>query len=315
MDRTQKKLFGFFGLFVVIVITAIAIAIRDLKASAATTDSVTETFEVRVLSSSPVINSISGITNQQKVTSPSGTIEIDYESCETIQVSIKYVDGDTTKVVRTFNPSDDYGIESAPFNIKNFMPGEKLSYGQYIITVRGEGQGSSDEKSVAFEFVPVEANVVKDGDDTKVVVDYDDSTDGGVAYIIIEILDENGQKVTGDGLPIKIEKPATSAPIDFGDYGLEEGNYQIIISAFGEDDDENPLYEPIVLDVKYDGEEDIDIVVPDTGTAYHMLNLANKDYLITGLMIFFFLAISGIVLIANKNKKSKSGMKFSSKRR
>lgn len=318
MSKTQKKIFGFFGLLVVFVITAIAITIPDLRASAVTSDTVTDTIRVRVLSSTPIISNLTGISNQQKVVDADGTISYDFESCEVVKASIRYVDGDTTKEVYTFSPTTDYGTESFTFNLRNFMAEKKFSYGQYIVTVRGEGQGASDEESVVFDYVPVIADVSKktgQGDKDKIIVDYEPTPgdgDGGVSYIIVDIFDENDKKVTGDGLPIKISKPVTSAEIDFSKFGLEAGKYKLEINAFG-DDSEDPLFEPVILEVEYDGEEDIDIVVPDTGSVYHILNIANKDYLITGLMIFFFLAIAGIVLIVNKNKKSR--VNFSNKKR
>ena len=87
--------------------------------------------------------------------------------------------------------------------------------------------------------------------------------------------------------------------LDFNEYGLDDGEYMILINAYG-DDTTKPLYEPYIIKVKYDGSEVI--VVPNTGNVTQTLNIMKNDYLVTGLIIFGIIALSGIMIVSKKNR-------------
>ena len=194
----------------------------------------------------------------------------------------------------------------------------KYGYGKYTITARGEGMdGVYSEDTVVFYYLPVYASIEQDANgDQYLKLDYgtdDGSGEGGegggeeddglkkVAKVEIKICDENGNPIPG--IPaITVYPPTTEVPLSgyFDNYDLPSGSYQIKVTAYDKDGEE--LYEPYVVKVTYDSDEDI--LVPDTGSFYQGLNITKVDYLVTALIAFAIITIPGMFIILKKDKKT-----------
>ena len=182
----------------------------------------------------------------------------------------------------------------------------KYGYGEYTLTARAtDANGVSAERSVTYYYLPVVGELVEGGEDGEYVIDLDYDDDDGsetglddVELIEIIITDSEGNPIESIP-PIYVEPPQVEVVLDFNEYGLDDGEYMILINAYG-DDTTKPLYEPYIIKVKYDGSEVI--VVPNTGNVTQTLNIMKNDYLVTGLIIFGIIALSGIMIVSKKNR-------------
>ena len=182
----------------------------------------------------------------------------------------------------------------------------KNGYGEYTLTARAtDANGISAERSVTYYYLPVVGEIVEGEEDGEYVIDLDYDDDDGsesglddVKLIEIIITDDEGNPIESIP-PIYVEPPQVEVVLDFDEYGLEDGEYMILINAYG-DDTTKPLYEPYIIKVKYDGSEVI--VVPNTGNVTQTLNIMKNDYLVTGLIVFGIIALSGIVIVSKKNR-------------
>lgn len=179
-------------------------------------------------------------------------------------------------------------------------------YGEYIVTARGTGyDGVYDEDLIRFYYYPVNGELTenKDTGDYTVHLEYDaddgtDASEGAVASVIVNILDANGNPVGPS--PITVPAPNKSVSFNLDEYGLASGTYTVEITAY--DRNGTKLYKAIKI-----GEIDYNAIpVPDTGSFFQSLNISRIDYLVTGLIIFALVGISGAVFIAKRNKASRS---------
>ena len=119
--------------------------------------------------------------------------------------------------------------------------------------------------------------------------------------IVLNVYDENGNLVEGLS-PVEVTPPTTNVPLDFGKYGLPDGNYTISVTAY--DANGNALYEPYTVLVKYSSSAAAPVPVPDTGSLLRTNNISNTDYLITGIVIFGLVAIAGVMYAMKNGKKN-----------
>lgn len=298
MKRTHKRILGFFGLTLVAITTVFAASLPTPEANAVTT--LTDTISVRVVGAVPDVNLISPEPGSEMV-SPSQTIAFDYENVETVTITLKYTDVDGNEyeyILQTYDT--DYEAGSITYNLD--LSEANYGYGEYVVTISGDGfDGVKDEDSLSFSYYPVVAESREDEDTGLIYVDLeyegDDGTGTGeVAKIEINVYDEDGNLVTPLS-PITVTPPETSVEIPFSDYDLPSGTYKIEVVAY--DDEDNELYRAYTLYIVYEA-----IPVPDTGALFKNLNIAQADYLITGLIAFFAFGLFGIFFIAKKQKKS-----------
>ncbi|MBR0479758.1 hypothetical protein IJJ49_00620 [Candidatus Saccharibacteria bacterium] len=298
MKRTHKRILGFFGLTLVAITTVFAASLPTPEANAVTT--LTDTISVRVVGAVPDVNLISPEPGSEMV-SPSQTIAFDYENVETVTITLKYTDVDGNEyeyILQTYDT--DYEAGSITYNLD--LSEANYGYGEYVVTISGDGfDGVKDEDSLSFSYYPIVAESREDEDTGLIYVDLeyegDDGTGTGeVAKIEINVYDEDGNLVTPLS-PITVTPPETSVEIPFSDYDLPSGTYKIEVVAY--DDEDNELYRAYTLYIVYEA-----IPVPDTGALFKNLNIAQADYLITGLIAFFAFGLFGIFFIAKKQKKS-----------
>lgn len=311
MKRVHKRVFGFFGLVVVAVVTCIAIMLPSSGASA-TTSSVTDIITVRVVGDKPNVG-IRGITNNAIYVNLDRNFAVDYEDVWQVTVSVEYtsLDDTTTKTIEVFEPDYNAGTNEYPLLpdvVDIDAPGH--GYGKYVIMADGLGFGDvPDGDSITFYYLPLYASISEDadGETYHISLDYETGddipeSDGKVAKIIMNVYNENGELVEALS-PITVDAPGKSAEISMEGKGLPSGRYTVKIFSYNADGEE--IYKPYILYYDYEV-----IVVPDTGTLFGKLNISRADYLITGLLVFSMTAILGIVVVAkNKNSKSRLGKK------
>ena len=314
MRKKQKRLLGLLGLSVVAIMFGIAVGIPEQRALATTT-SVVDQLTIRVTKESPDVSIISSADESVEI-SPSQNFTITYESVDNVTITIEYTDQNgerQTKVIDNFSTDSDSGEKNYSISLKDGEDG--FGYGEYKITVRGtDDNGVYDEKSIEFEYVPVIANVETDEDGEQYInLDYipDDGTDdseGDVDKIVIIIKDEDGNEIPNIP-PIVVPAPQDVVPLPFDENDLPSGKYIIEVLAYDEDKAEDePLYKPTNLPVKYDAEEGI--IVPDTGSFSKIMNFARTDYLISAAAVFGLVVVSGLfIIIKPSNKKKTNGKK------
>lgn len=327
MKKTQKRVFGLFGLVFVIAVTIFAafLPVPETQATNQTTDTLT----VRVVGSTPAVN-ISGIASGSVLTSASQEVNIAYENIENLLAVLKFTDVNGNTYEQTILDTSvgdkpiDYAAGISDISI-NFITGEynytyqyyvdggtatatgsgfldHYGYGEYVFTVSGDSaEGVPAESSVSFAFVPVSVNINQDGSKVSVDLDYDADEgtggDGQVAKVVINIYDENGNPVGPS--PIVVTPPIKNYTFDMSDYGLPTGTYTVSAQAY--DINGNPLYKPFKRQFYYEARR---TPVPDTGGVMGDLNISKTDYIITGLIVFSVVGISGAVFISRHDKKT-----------
>ena len=279
MKKTQKKIFGFLGLVLVVAMTFLAASLPSSETSALST--MTDTLTVRVVSSSADVN-LTSPESGMVTTDARQTFKFNYSNVDTVNLLLTKTDLDGTTHTFTLITSDaGYATGDKTYEIN--LQDAGYGYGEYVVRLQGEGSGGlADEDSVAFSYYPVVAEATEDEDTGETVLDldyeaYDPSNPGGtgkVAEIEINVYDEDGNLVK-ELSPIKVTPPETNVTIPFNDYDLPNGTYTIKTTAY--DKDGNELYKAYINHVIQKRE---DVPVPNTGGLFGALNISKTDYLI-----------------------------------
>ena len=327
MKKTHKKVFGLFGLVLVVALTIFAAFLPGPKTQA-TDNQVVDTISVRVVGSVPAV-SLSGITSGSAVTSSSQEVSITYENIENLLAVLKFTDvngnvyektlidssiGDkpVSYVAGTSDISLDLWNGTYSYSYEYYVDGGTATatgsddllgfgYGEYVLTASGDSiEGVPAESSVTFSYVPVAADVKVDGSKISIDLDYDDGEGAGterVGKAVINIYDDKGNPVGPS--PIVIAPPNAKYDFDMSDYGLPSGTYTVSVQAY--DINGVKLYKPFEIQFYYEARR---TPVPDTGGIMGDLNISKTDYIITGLIIFSVVGISGAVFISRHDKKT-----------
>ena len=325
MKKTHKKIFGLFGLVLVVAVTIFAAFLPAPKTQAADTTPVTDTISVRVVGSTPVVN-LSGITPGAVVTSGSQEVDITYENIEKLLATLKFTDvnGNVTEqklldnvfvgyIASVSDISLDLANGTYSYTYQYYVDGGGTAtatgggdllgygYGQYVFTASGDSiEGVPAESSVNFSYVPVTASVTQDGSKVSIDLDYDETGGTGtgqVDKVVINIYDENGNPVGPS--PVTMTPLNANYTFDMSDYGLPSGTYTVSVQAY--DVNGVKLYKPFEVQFYYEARQ---TPVPDTGGIMGDLNISKTDYIITGLIIFSVVGISGAVFISRHDKKT-----------
>lgn len=328
MKKTHKKIFGLFGLVLVIAVTIFAAFLPTPKTKAITTETVTDTLIVRVVGSTPSID-ITGITPGGDVVSASQGINITYENIDELTAKLKYTDEDGNVYEKNLIDGVPTGYVAGVSNISiNLQTGEysydyqyydpstgetktatgggslaDQGFGEYVITVAGEDLGGVvTEKSISFSYVPVVISATQDGDNVNVNLDYgkDATGDAQIGSIVINVYDETGQ--LKEPFPITIYSPNDSFTFNPKDYGFASGTYRIEAQAY--DTNGAKMYK--LYRSTFDYQTGGVTPTPNTGGIMGNLNISKTDYIITGLIIFSIVGISGAVFISRHDKKTGS---------
>lgn len=180
-----------------------------------------------------------------------------------------------------------------------------LPSGDYTVVGQGKdanGDNVGDPYQLVVTYTEKTIETDENGD-VYVDVNFPD----GASTAIIRVTDENGKEVL---VPVTVENPtgtdATTVKVKlpFGtEGGLPNGIYYISIDFYGPNGNLLPDYS---AKMKYNYGGQREIPVPDTGGAAGILNISNQDFLITGIIIFSIVAVSGATVLMKGKKKSTS---------
>lgn len=300
MRKTQKKILGLFGLFLVAAMTVFAASLPSPNALAETTG-VVDTIVIRVIGDSPNVYFIDPPSGS--FVEPNQTFSFNYEKIEEARISMTH--NGTPYSLGTITTSEDSGIWPININLSDY------GYGEYTITVVGEGYGGvTDPDTISFSYYPITSTVEQNAEngDPTVILNYDDNNID-IDRIVINVYDEYGNLV-GALSPVTVIPDNKNVLLPFAEKNIPAGKYTIATTAYNAGGD--PLYQAYDTIFTYkpdvqpapDDEEDEDIVVPNTGGLFESLNISQSDYLITGLIIFFVVGVGGAIFIAkSKNYK------------
>lgn len=126
----------------------------------------------------------------------------------------------------------------------------------------------------------------------------------GVEKVEIIVYDKNGKEI------FRFEAPVTSITtnhitLPFDLYGLADGDYIVAVVPYARDENGNLV--PLITEeeakrnamtIGYGAPK-----VPDTGNFFASLNLSQKDYLLTGLIIFGVVTAGGIIVLRKKEAR------------
>jgi hypothetical protein len=290
MKKTQKQIFGCFGLGLVAAMTITAALMPSPQASAITT-TIKDNIEVKVIGVTPAV-SISGVEQGGETTATSVTFTTTYENIETIHYKLEYTNPDGTKTVfEPVIPDKAVGYESGSvndtidFSSSIFNIDGSLGYGSYVLTVTGTGyDGAFDEKSLQFERIPLIATAKQNEETGKTIdVTIEDLNTDDISDVDIYIDDEKVGTVHEDGT-YPFNPPST-------------GTKDYVVKIVARDGDKVIYVKTII--VHYEG-----MRTPDTGSFFQNLNISKEDYLITGLIVFFILGIVGFGIVARGKRTS-----------
>lgn len=295
MNRAKKKLFGLLGLSLVAATTVFAASLPGPEASAVTASAVTDTITVRVVGNKPDVN-ILGIENGTVFIEPQQSFSTEYEDVETVKLSLQFTDADN--ITHDYLLDDlfpDYYAGGKTYELN--LDEEDFGWGEYLLKLDGIGfDGVPDSDLIKFYYYPFHATLDEE-DDGRVYVDLNYNDTVGIKRFKFEVYDENGNLVNALS-PIWADAPTTRVEIPFSDSDVASGRYTIMVTAYNEEGE--MLYKPIPLEYNYEK-----IPVPNTGGVFKNLNISQKDYLVTGLLIFFIAAAMGLFFVIRGKKATK----------
>ncbi len=292
--------------------TSVAAVIPSPGASAITT-SVTDTIQVRVVGSEPLLTVTPDATGQ--INTPEYKFDVTYENITDLTVSYTKMDADGNIIGSGTIFSDDTldfnpGAQTFELNLDDEPYGGS---GYYTFNLLGHGYNNVPvERELVITYTLVDVDVIP-SEDGEISVDIKPTED--TDKIIIEVHDKDGELVRiividpetgtvyvydGEGHLIDtIEGGYKDGKIDIPMDGLDDGEYTFSVRY--EDADGNIIGVPFEFSATYKAKP---VPTPDTGAFLQNLNISKQDYLITGLLIFFVFAIVGFGIVA-RGRKSK----------
>ena len=314
MRNTTKKLLGFIGLALVVLLTIVAIFMPTEGVYAEGTAIGTDTIRVTVYDQYPAVTIDDPETDFFTI-SPVLTATFTYENSSYVDFTLSYVDenGDVVEIaLPQFVPDPerldpiflyDSDTQTITINLRDY----DLSYNHYVLSaVSGSPIGVSAGDSIEFDYVPamlVQTGTDENTNDPIVEVSYDD----GVAKVEIMPVDDEGNPLLDEPIVIEVEPdengnyPTGSQTITlpYTENGLEDGNYTVIITAYNGDDEELPTTRPN-YPTTYEQPQAPE--APNTGAFLGKLNIAKSDYVITTAIVFAAFAAIAFRLITRKKK-------------
>lgn len=299
MEKTRKRILGFICLVATIIVTIIAANIPSANTSAAGTNT---SITLRVVGPIPDVS----ITDSPESIIES-TIPIVIDPAQSITFTCENVDPVNAGIIYTPFGDDGTGViaEQIFTSLENYLPCEHIlpldldeyGYGNFIITVQGDGDAGFDEDSVTFDYsaLVIDAEQENPGENPIVQLYYDDEV---VDKIILTVYDKDGNIVPGLEA-IEVESGTHEVELPFLENDVEGGNY--IVKATPYDEDGNIVPNKAQDDLLYIAP---DLEIPNTGGPLGMLNLSRTDYLATGVIVFVSAAAFGLFFL-KKSKKNR----------
>ena len=293
MKKHKKRILGLVGLFGVIGMTAFAINLPTPSAIAAS-GSASATITVMVENPNQVIVDILSPLDGSTLINNNLSVFYNHANVNSFTATLnEEVSGIINSDI--FAPASPTGSGTYDYVLPN--------YGKYTFTLSGTGDEGLDEDSISFEFIPLDVEDVSKTEegDPVIEVDYDPIE---VCYIMV-------QAYTKPSFTPLFEPPLSvtlsslddnTINIPFLEHEAKSGEYQIEIQSYS-CSDSDPIYEPLIIPFTYTEPEAPDVPdVPKTGALLEKLNISKTDYLISGLLIFFFTGIALLVFVKKKSK-------------
>lgn len=303
----KKKLVGLVGLALVVLMTIFA---YFLPGEAKAADTHTDVIRVTVYDQYPSVT-INEPENESVTVSPEVEIGFDYENSQTVKMTLSYQDeeGNTQTIeLPDYTPSDldpTFNYASGNDTVTLDLTDYGLTYGRYILTLETISAVGSDTQSTEFYYLPAKSTQTgtsEENNDPIVNVEYDQ----GVEKIEIIPVDENGDPLFDEPIIIEVPEPFDAGSeeviIPFSSYGIESGDYHLIINAYSKNE-ETGEYEripaPTVLfEVSYTQPEAP--AIPNTGRLLSNLDVSSSDLMITSLVVFSFAVLVAFIILNRK---------------
>lgn len=229
---------------------------------------------------------VASVTNVEEKEDGSIDVDVDYDGDEIgrIDVSLRPEGGNPIWSGSITPPNKDINI-----------PLKDLEAGDYEIVVDTyDKNGNFIDQEIVKYHVP--GVTITEKDDGSIDIEVDTDGEGEIGKIVIDVKPSGDDNTVWTGT---VTPPETGTNIPFDEFAKESGDYDIIVKIY--DKDGNLIK---TTTVKYHYES---VNVPNTGAFFKNLNIAKEDYLITGVIIFFVLAVValGVVSRGRKDKKSR----------
>ena len=236
MKKTKKRVFGLLGLAIVAAITVFAAFLPAPNASAVDGSTV---LRVRVIGDIPDVTITDGpvsVVPQSPtpiVTDNEQSFTYINEKVGHIVVTLHYTDNDGNSSDYTLR---DYDVDYTPGCLTIDLDLDDYGYGNYIITVSGDGQYGADEDSISFDYVPVSIDAEQPAIDKDPIATYvydANKTDSAV----LNVYTDDGTLIsTLANIPVTIGEYTTTLPFKAND--MEKGYYKVEIVTYDEHGDE-----------------------------------------------------------------------------
>ncbi len=314
MRNTTKKLLGFIGLALVVLLTIVAIFMPTEGVYAEETPIGTDTITVIVYGQYPAVK-IDDPTTDYFTVSPDLTVTFTYENASYVDFTLSYIDenGETVeKTLPRFTPDladldptfqYDSGTKTITVSLRDYG----LDYNHYILSaVSGSVIGESTGDSIEFDYVPAilaQTGADENTNDPVVEVNYDD----GVSRVEIMPVDSEGNPLFDEPIIVEVEPdengnyPSGSQIITlpYTENGLETNDYNVIITAYnGENEELATTRDTYPTDYEQPSAPE----APNTGAFLGKLNIAESDYILTIALVFAASTAIAFRLITRKKK-------------
>lgn len=317
MLKRKKNFLGLLGLVLVALMTVVAYFLPAEGAFAEGTSSVTDTIRVTVYDQFPSVEITSPETDYVAI-SKEITVTVLYENVSYVNFTLKYNDEDgnpQTVTLPQFIPDDldpVYNYASGTKTITINLDDYGLSYGHYTFSVDADSPvGKPAGGAIEFDYVPAmleQTGSEENTNDPIVDVEWSD----GIAKIEIMPVDGDGNPLFDE--PIVIEVPAPyeagsqSVTLPFTSYGIESGDYDIVITTYRAETDPGTGETTFVVvpsphasfPISYTRPNAPD--VPNTGSFLGGFSLAKGDIVITSVIAFVFIALIAFIFVGRRKK-------------
>ncbi len=236
MNKTKKRVFGLLGLAIVAAITVFAAFLPAPNAAAADAGTV---LRVRVLGDIPDVTITDGPISVVPhsvtpiVTSKDQSFTYINEKVGHIVVTLHYDDKNGHTSTHILDEYDiDYIADTRTINLDL----DNYGYGNFIITVSGDGRYGADEDTIMFDYVPVDIEAEQPAIDEDPVATYVYDTNKTDSAVLNVYTDEEELITSLADIPVTIGEFSSILPFEAN--GMEEGFYKVEIVTYDNNGDE-----------------------------------------------------------------------------